>query len=731
MLVTNVTHSLVNFIHFILEIPFLTTFHPTQFMRFSNTSFRFRIALVLVAVGGLSALLMGLFGFRIMRYELEESAKGWAQDVACALVDVLERDGITIEKLQNNPQLIAQLQMNLARADKDLASHTIDKVLDTPSIWSNLIIAVPEGDQWRIVARQDPKDSIYMQDNKLEANAPLKEKTYTAIGSLMRVEPANEDTAPISVTSRSSGWYKTSRATMFGAVEPLADHKGVLFFGARKEIIFASFFEIVQITSITFVAVALLGVIVSWPISKRLVRPIQDIGEFAAALDAGKFDQRLELRGPPEIQNVFKELNTFAKNLGQRDAIMRRNKQLSENLNLQQSRVKVMNELEFNFNQIVDFDVQMGQVLLTVPQLIHAPMCCVFLPDGADFVLAYATRPEEAKEAGISFIGYITQRTGLLAQAIEAIEHTTISVEKLNSTHGSLVEAAGIVGAAAAAIAMKSGSGETMGVLFVARQPNTTHASFTEQELTDLRHIATLISTALERRALKEKMMWSKVRMAESRDPSETGPHVKRVSATALEIFDGWAKRRGMRQEDSQFSRDTLRMAAILHDVGKIGISDLILKKPGKLTPEEYEIMKHHSVLGVPHLLGNDSEDAREVAMHHHERWDGRGYPGAVSIENISSDDQSLLEMQLPSTGMKGDDIPLFARMVAIADVFDALSSHRAYKEAWAPERVEQEMRNESGKAFDPELIEIFFERLDRIRVARARYPDPIAKPQA
>ena len=99
MLVTNATHSVVNFIHFILEIPFLTTFHPTQFMRFSNTSFRFRIALVLVAVGGLSGLLMGIFGFRIMRMELEKSAIGWAQDVACALVDVLERDGITVEKL--------------------------------------------------------------------------------------------------------------------------------------------------------------------------------------------------------------------------------------------------------------------------------------------------------------------------------------------------------------------------------------------------------------------------------------------------------------------------------------------------------------------------------------------------------------------------------------------------------------------------------------------------------
>ena len=720
MLVTNATHSVVNFIHFILEIPFLTTFHLTPFMRFSNTSFRFRIALVLVTVGGLSALLMGIFGFRIMRMELEKSAIGWAQDVACALVDVLERDGITVETLQKNPELLEQLRKDLEHTDREMD--------ETQSIWSNLVIAVPEGDQWRIIARQDPEGSNYLAIDDSKVVGQLKLNTYSSSGSLISVAPLDAKTPPISLHQRSAGWYKSSSKTMLGAIEPLADHKGLLFLGAQKEIVDAVLFDILQITLSAFGLVALLCVFISWPISKRLVRPIQDIGEFAAALDAGKFDRRLELRGPPEIQNVFKELNTFAKNLAQRDAIMRRNKQLSENLNLQQSRVKAMNDLELNFNEISDFGVLMDQVLEIVPQVIHAPMCCVFLPEGDDFVLAYATRSEDDKESGTSFIGHIASHTGILAQAVK---ETTSTVEKLMPTDGSLVEAAGLQGATASAIAMKSGSGETLGVLLVARQPNTTHASFTEQELTDLRHIATLISTALERRALKEKMMWSKVRMAESRDPSETGPHVKRVSATALEIFDGWAKRRGMRQEDSQFSRETLRMAAILHDVGKIGISDLILKKPGKLTQEEYEIMKHHSVLGVPHLLGNDSEDAREVAMHHHERWDGRGYPGAVSIENISCDDQSLLEMQLPSTGMKGDDIPLFARMVAIADVFDALSSHRAYKEAWEPERVEAEMRKESGKAFDPELIEIFFERLDRIRAARARHPDQIAKPQA
>ncbi len=677
-------------------------------MKFRNISFRLRVALLMIGVSSVSSLLMGVLSVRLMRIEFEDSSLAYAADAACTMVNGLKRDGITVEKLQKNPELIAQFYPEQETANQYPASPTVPKIEGNPGILRNFVIAVPEGDQWRIIARHDPHDSTYVDDDQLQFNATLNDSEFARVGSIIRVEPIDQGTAPISTNRRSSGWYKTSFAKMFGAIEPLADQGGILFVGARKHILFAHFFDdIVQTILIAVGGVALLAVIVSWLISKRLVRPFRDLSEFGAALDAGKFDHRLPVRGPPEIEIVIKELNTFAKNLGQRRA---------------------MSDLEINFYKITDFGLLMGQVLENLPQVIHAPICCVFLPDGADFVLAYATRSDEGKEAGTSFIGYIAQRTGLLAQVIE---HTTITVDKLNSSHGSLVEAAGIVGAAATAIAMKSGSGETLGVLLVTRQPNATHATFTKEENADLLHVATLISTALERRALKEKMMWSKVRMAESRDPSETGPHVKRVSATALEIFDGWAKRIGMREKESQFPRENLRMAAILHDVGKIGISDLILKKPEKLTQEEYEIMKHHSVLGVPHLPGDYSEDDRQVALHHHERWDGRGYPGTVSIEHLPSDDQSLLEMQLPSTGMKGDDIPLFARMVAIADVFDALSSHRAYKQAWSPERVEAEMRNESGKAFDPELIEIFFERLDRIRAVRARHPDQIAKPQA
>jgi HD-GYP domain-containing protein (c-di-GMP phosphodiesterase class II) len=110
--------------------------------------------------------------------------------------------------------------------------------------------------------------------------------------------------------------------------------------------------------------------------------------------------------------------------------------------------------------------------------------------------------------------------------------------------------------------------------------------------------------------------------------------------------------------------------------------------------------------------------------MHHHERWDGRGYPGPVESDGGADDIQALLNERLPSSGISGENIPLFARIVAIADVYDALSSRRAYKEPWSPARVEEEMRSQGGKAFDQELLDIFFERIDRIREARARYPD-------
>ena len=215
-------------------------------------------------------------------------------------------------------------------------------------------------------------------------------------------------------------------------------------------------------------------------------------------------------------------------------------------------------------------------------------------------------------------------------------------------------------------------------------------------------------------------------RMAETRDPRETHAHVMRVSGVSLELFDGWLERHPMDPQQASFAREVLESAAVLHDVGKVGVSDLVLRKPGKLDESEFASMKRHSILGAALLPGDDAYDvaAREVALRHHERWDGKGYPGKADLASAEGDICELLELPMPSTGLAGSDIPLFARIVSIADVYDALRSARAYKQPWPEEQVLETIRAEAGKAFDPELVEIFLARHDRVRAAWERHPE-------
>lgn len=185
-------------------------------------------------------------------------------------------------------------------------------------------------------------------------------------------------------------------------------------------------------------------------------------------------------------------------------------------------------------------------------------------------------------------------------------------------------------------------------------------------------------------------------RAAEYKD-NETGLHVIRMSyfsrLIALEagMSNAWA--------------DTLLNAAPMHDIGKIGIPDAVLQKPGKLNPEEWAVMQKHAEIGAE-IIGEDGSDllqmAREVALHHHEKWDGSGYP----------------------KGLKGKDIPLSARIVALADVFDALTSERPYKKAWSIEQATDLLKEQSGQHFDPELVEAFFRSLPDILDVRERWQE-------
>jgi len=183
-------------------------------------------------------------------------------------------------------------------------------------------------------------------------------------------------------------------------------------------------------------------------------------------------------------------------------------------------------------------------------------------------------------------------------------------------------------------------------------------------------------------------------RASEYKD-NETGMHVIRMSHYSRII----ARAAGFSEHDA----DDLLNAAPMHDVGKIGIPDSIIRKPGKLDADEWREMQRHAEIGAE-IIGHDASSllqmARRIALYHHEKWDGSGYP----------------------EGLKGEAIPIEARIVAIADVFDALTSVRPYKKAWTVDDAVNLIVSESGKHFDPTLVSVFVQEIPAILEIKARW---------
>jgi len=270
--------------------------------------------------------------------------------------------------------------------------------------------------------------------------------------------------------------------------------------------------------------------------------------------------------------------------------------------------------------------------------------------------------------------------------------------------------------------------GDVLGVMQIINTQDDvgTIIPFSKADESLIMHFATSAALTLERAQMNRNMILRMISMVELRDPSETGPHVNRVGAYSLEIYDQLARTRNIPTEDVDQQRDALRMAAMVHDVGKIAISDVILKKPTHLTDEEFEIVKRHTYRGArlfEEIHSDFEESAVEVALNHHERWDGTGYPGHID---------PLTERALP--GFEGADgkpipkreheIPSFARIVALADVYDVLCSRRCYKEPWDEDRILDELCRASGTQFDPEIVNAFFSCLDVLKSIAERYPE-------
>lgn len=277
-------------------------------------------------------------------------------------------------------------------------------------------------------------------------------------------------------------------------------------------------------------------------------------------------------------------------------------------------------------------------------------------------------------------------------------------------------------------IPMKNTRHQIIGVLQLINAQND-HGeiiSFDPEDEPIVKHFAIYAANAIERAQMTRDTIERMISMAELRDPKETGPHANRVAAYSVELYEAYAQKHHLSQEEIDRTRDALRMAAMLHDVGKVAISDMILKKPGKLTNEEYEIMKQHTIHGA-RLFLNPRSDFDEfsaiVALNHHERWDGKGYPGHVD-PRTGEPLPGYEDERGRARGKRGEEIPLFGRIVALADVYDALSSNRVYKDAWDEKKVLQVIEDERGRQFDPDLVDCFFNRLDVIRSIASRYPD-------
>ena len=237
-----------------------------------------------------------------------------------------------------------------------------------------------------------------------------------------------------------------------------------------------------------------------------------------------------------------------------------------------------------------------------------------------------------------------------------------------------------------------------------------------------VKHFASNATVALQRAQMTRAILLRMIRMAELRDPKETGPHVNRVAGYSVEIYECWARRKGIPADEIDRTRDNLRMAAMLHDVGKVAISDTILKKPGRFTAEEYAIMQTHAWHGARLFVNKQSdfdELAQTVALTHHENWDGSGYPGWIDTETGEPLER---DTEGRAVGRRGEEIPIFGRVVAIADVYDALLSHRVYKDAWSEDEALTEIRSLSGSKFDPEVVEVFFESLPLLRQVTEKY---------
>jgi response regulator RpfG family c-di-GMP phosphodiesterase len=403
-----------------------------------------------------------------------------------------------------------------------------------------------------------------------------------------------------------------------------------------------------------------------------------------------------------ERDGAFRELELAERELASRNALLDQvnlrlaesNRELRVDAGAQRERLDRIARVSADLARVQDLDIMLTAILREAVVLAN----CAF---GAMFVVEVARSLELPFDA-TTVVGRVAttnelSRLDRIECARAGRDLPLLGTEQL---FGDRTKSALIVPVARA-------EGKILGciALLDGRARRRDAHGFDESDEQIVTHFASLASVAIERAQLIRAMILRMISMAEMRDPTETAGHVGRVADLAIMLYDEWCDRHPEHAANSSRVRDSLRIGALLHDVGKVGIADAILRKPGKLTDEEFAEMKRHTEIGAGLFTGirtDFDEIAASIALRHHERWDGRGYPG----------------------GLKSVEIPLFARIVAVADVYDALSSHRSYKETWTRAKIVEFFEEQSGKHFDPELAQILLLNLPLAEAIRARRPE-------
>ena len=403
------------------------------------------------------------------------------------------------------------------------------------------------------------------------------------------------------------------------------------------------------------------------------------------------------------------------------DRLKQANQELVTDIGAQRKKVESLASAGTGLAQIQDLDLLLITILEEAVQFAVASAGAVFVRDGTELRATTIYAHGVSTAAGSRFarlpISHATVVGGVAASGhalrIERLDGTTNTHHirlRSRSVEGVPVAPEGILPSEPTSMLMlpiTQGS-NILGVLALCDAIDDDGFSLDDERL--LRHFSSLAAIAIERAQTARSLLFRLVAMAALRDPTETAGHVQRVAGISAILFDSWATAHALPADERARQLDQLLTAAVLHDVGKVAISDAILKKPAKLDDNERAAMQLHSEKGSRLLsegLNSDLEQsAAIVAYCHHEKWDGTGYPRQL----------------------RGEKIPLAARIVAVADVYDALGSRRAYKEPWPREKIAALFRDEAGKHFDPQFAQMLLDRIDEVERVRDSFPDPVAK---